>query len=135
MAGTHGPTSSVLRLRAEPSAVRRARDFVQDKCAAITESARDAVVLMVSELVTNAVRHGSPPIAVMVHGARWGVQVSVVDDHPDRPVVRPHSLDVTGGRGMQVIDALATAWGVRLRPIGKAVWFILLDDQRAPAMI
>jgi hypothetical protein len=108
MAGTHGPTSSVLRLRAEPSAVRRARDFVQDRCAAITESARDAVVLMVSELVTNAVRHGSPPIAVMVHGARWGVQV---------------------------IDALATAWGVRLRPIGKAVWFILLDDQRAPAVI
>jgi anti-sigma regulatory factor (Ser/Thr protein kinase) len=123
----------VLRLRAEPSAVRRARDFVRDRSAAITESARDAVVLMVSELVTNAVRHGSPPIAVMIHDARWGVQVSVVDDHPDRPVVRPHSRDVTGGRGMQVIEALATAWGVRGRPIGKAVWFILLDQPQPTA--
>ena len=134
MAGTQGPMSSVLRLRAEPSAVRRARDFVRDESAAITDPARDAAVLMVSELVTNAVLHGSPPIAVMVHGARWGVQVSVLDDHPGRPVVRPHSRDVTGGRGMQVIDALATAWGVRGRPIGKAVWFILLDEQPEPAV-
>ncbi len=135
MAGTHGPTSSVLRLRAEPSAIRRARDFVWDRSSAITESARDAVVLMVSELVTNSVRHGSPPIAVMIHGARWGVQVSVLDDHPGRPVVRPHSLRATGGRGMQVIDALATAWGVRARPTGKAVWFILLDDEQDPVAI
>jgi anti-sigma regulatory factor (Ser/Thr protein kinase) len=128
MAEVPGPKSSVLRLPAEPSSVRHARDFVRDKSAAITESARDAVILMVSELVTNAVIHGLPPIVVMIHGAEWGVQVSVLDDRPDRPVLRPHSLDATGGRGMQVIDALATAWGVRSHPTGKAVWFILIDQ-------
>ena len=62
-----------------------------------------------------------------------GGTASVLDDHPDRPVLRPHSLDATGGRGMQVIDTLATAWGVRSHPTGEAVWFILID-QKAGAL-
>ena len=132
MADTRSPRSSVLHLSAEPSAVRLARDFVRDKSASMSESGREAVVLMVSELVTNAVLHGRPPIMVMIHGAQWGVQVSVLDNQPDQPVLRPHSLDATGGRGLQVIDALATAWGVRNRPGGKAVWFILLNEPPSP---
>ena len=87
---------------------------------------------MVSELVTNAVLHGRPPIVLTVERVRSGVQISVADDHPDGPVLRPPSRKAVAGRGMLVIDALAASWGVRRRPIGKSIWIRVADDEADP---
>lgn len=85
-------------------------------------------MLLTSELVTNAVRHASPPIEINVDCDGSGGRVTVSDGHRDRPVLRPHSLDSDNGRGIQLVDALATAWGVQDRPAGKAVWFYVDHD-------
>jgi anti-sigma regulatory factor (Ser/Thr protein kinase) len=84
---------------------------------------------MVSELVTNAVIHGRPPIVLTVARVRSGVEISVADDQPDWPVLRPPSREAVAGRGMQVVEALAASWGVRRRPVGKTIWLLLADNE------
>lgn len=125
-------TSSVLGLARRPHAPRRARDFVRESPVFVTEPAREAATLAVSELVTNAVVHGRPPIVLSVERARSDVQITVADDDPTWPVLRPRSRDAVDGRGMQVVDAVAKSWGVRDRLVGKAVW-LLVDDERPPS--
>ena len=106
-----------------PSLSRR---FVHD---ALTElGALDLVetaVLLVSELVTNALLHGRPTISVEVLSVPAGVRVSVQDAHPDLPMPRPSTRDDEHGRGLVLVDAMSRAWGVDARPPGKAVWFEL----------
>ncbi len=92
------------------------------------ESAREVAVLLTSELVTNALRHAAPPIDITLGCDGRGVHVTVTDGHRDRPVLRPPSPEADSGRGMQLVNALATAWGVRARPKGKDVWFSIDHD-------
>jgi two-component sensor histidine kinase len=89
------------------------------------------VALLASELVTNALRHARPPIEITIDCDGRGTRVTVTDGHPGRPVLRPHSEDGEGGRGLQIVDALAAAWGVQGRPGGKAVWFFVDHDGSA----
>ncbi len=80
----------------------------------------DDIVLVVSELVTNPVRHANGPIVLEVQ-RRWdGVEVGVEDASPVLP--HPRSADEEGGRGLPIVDALASCWGVRSCPTGKHVW-------------
>lgn len=85
----------------------------------------DDLTLIVSELVTNAVRYGAPPVRVAVALDESAVTVSVVDGAPDQPVVRAAAPEAEGGRGMLLIDLLAAEHGVRPEPPGKAVWAAL----------
>jgi two-component sensor histidine kinase len=132
MARPLAKTPFVLALPNGPYAPGRAREFIRGNSAFLTETSRDSAVLMVSELVTNAVLHGRQPIVLTVERVRTGVQVSVADDHPDGPVLRPPSCTAVAGRGLQVIDALASSWGVRRRPIGKSIWIRIADDEADP---
>ncbi|HEY2173777.1 MAG TPA: ATP-binding protein [Mycobacteriales bacterium] len=132
MATPLAKTPFTLALPSGPYAPGRARDFVRDSSAFRTQSSRDSAVLMVSELVTNAVLHGRPPIVLTVERVWSGVQISVADDHPDEPVLGPPSRTAVVGRGMPVIDALAASWGVRRRPIGKSIWIRVADDEADP---
>ncbi len=120
-------TPSVFALPGGPRAPGNARDFIRGSPSFVTESSRDSAVLLVSEIVTNAVVHGRPPIVLTVERVRSGVQISVADDHPDWPVVRRPSREAVAGRGMQVVEALAASWGVRRRAIGKSVWIVVAD--------
>ncbi len=122
---------TVLAVPSNRQAPGNAREFVQDSAAIRTKSARDAAVLMVSELVTNAVLHGRPPIVIMIERDQSDVRVSVADDHPGRPTLQSPSPDAPGGRGLLVVDALASAWGVQTRVVGKAVWFVVPDGGSA----
>ena len=80
--------------------------------------------LLISELVTNAVRYGAPPIEVAVRcEPGQGVQVWVRDGGAGRPLVRKSGVHDDGGRGLPLVKALSTAWGVRQLPTGKQVWF------------
>jgi anti-sigma regulatory factor (Ser/Thr protein kinase) len=81
----------------------------------------DAVVLTVSELVTNAHVHAhSAAHLVMTWDGRC-LYVSVGDTSPEAPLARPESATATSGRGMAIVDALADTWTARVGPAGKTV--------------
>lgn len=86
----------------------------------------DDVALLVSEMVTNAVRHAAPPVRLEVEVTDTEVVVAVCDGTPSLPVVRPVSDDAEGGRGMLLVDLLTADHGVRPQPPGKTVWARLL---------
>lgn len=83
---------------------------------------RDDVALVVSEMVTNAIRHASPPVSLEIESSDDGVVVAVRDGSPQRPAARHADDEAEGGRGMMLVDLLTTAHGVRPQPPGKAVW-------------
>jgi anti-sigma regulatory factor (Ser/Thr protein kinase) len=103
-----------------------ARRVVAD---ALTElGAADVVetaVLLASELVTNALLHGSPTVSVEVLAVPGGIRVAVQDAHPDVPAKRSAAREDEHGRGLLLVDTLARSWGVDARPPGKSVWFEL----------
>ena len=75
------------------------------------------VAVVVTELVTNATQHGSPPVEVTVdpatdpHGAS-AILIEVWDSSPDtRPVLRDSDIHSARGRGMVLVDALSSSWG------------------------
>ncbi|WP_309225697.1 ATP-binding protein [Quadrisphaera sp. INWT6] len=120
------PTAS-LTLPMDAAAPARSRAFLaQAHCHHHAASVLDEAQLLVSELVTNAVRHGSPPITTEV-GCRGqaGLHVRVTDGATSEPLVRTPAVDDVGGRGMLLVDLLSSAWGVEPGSTGKAVWFEL----------
>ncbi|WNM30880.1 ATP-binding protein [Streptomyces sp. Li-HN-5-11] len=90
--------------------------------------AHDTVVLVVAELAANAVLHGRVPgrdfaLSLSCDAGRGIVRIEVTDTHPALPAHRAPGPDEDGGRGLVLVGALATDWGVRdrLGP-GKTVW-------------
>jgi len=81
---------------------------------------------IVSELVTNAIVHGSGEASLVIEVSERRLHVEVLDTDP---TVALAPLDVgpsaAHGRGLAIVDALASAWGVEPRLVGKAVWFDL----------
>jgi anti-sigma regulatory factor (Ser/Thr protein kinase) len=82
------------------------------------------VELMTSEVATNAVLHVGEPFSLEVEDLGMGVRVTIDDPMATMPVRRrPGPLDPRG-RGLEIVDRLATAWGARRRVgSGKSVWF------------
>ncbi|MET7495558.1 ATP-binding protein [Streptomyces sp900116325] len=85
----------------------------------------DTVELLVSELVTNALCHtrGAVRMNLQVRGAR--LRCEVEDTNSDGPVRRSVCADAEGGRGMEILDLLAEAWGSSRTATGKTLWFEL----------
>ncbi|MGK5497593.1 SpoIIE family protein phosphatase [Streptomyces sp. URMC 125] len=110
---------------AERHAVRRARDTVRRTLRGWGLGAlADDAVLLVSELVTNSLRHAHGPIGVrMVRGSSLLVEVS--DPLPVPPREHVATVDDEGGRGIQLVARGSRRWGTRHGPIGKTVWFEL----------
>ena len=120
----------------EPAAAAAARRFVRDTLQAwvVTGAAADGhglvddAVLLTSELVTNAVVHACTPVQVTCRLADGAVEVVVRDGHPARLVpeaAESEPTERTGGRGLLLPAALASAWGVAYGRTSKAVWFRL----------
>jgi signal transduction histidine kinase len=82
----------------------------------------DDVELVVSELVTNAVRAGSPTVAVALSRKGSTIVLSVSDRGVGWPAERDAASDDPGGRGLPLVRALSSAWGVRQADTGKVVW-------------
>lgn len=104
-----------LRLPKDPKAPLLARGFVRSAlCEGHSREARDEVELLVSELVTNAVVHGGSLVTLDVEcEGPDGIAVSVSDSSPAWPVVRRPGLMDEGGRGMELVELISDAWGVR----------------------
>ncbi|MFC4906228.1 ATP-binding protein [Actinomadura gamaensis] len=83
-----------------------------------------------SELVTNALLHGSDPgdqITARVLLTDAGPVIEVEDGSDVQPVVRPLTLEATSGRGLAMIELMTRAWGVRPREGGGKVVYAVLD--------
>ena len=110
--GAHGP------------AVARARAFVAEQLRAwqVHEEAVDELVLITSELVTNAFLHGRPPVDLRLRRSGTEVVLEVQDRAALRPRRRLADDDDEHGRGMLIVSTLADAWGTRSIGTGKSVW-------------
>jgi anti-sigma regulatory factor (Ser/Thr protein kinase) len=106
---------------------KRARDWVSTRCGSNPEVISTAE-LLVSELVANAVVHAKTEMVVSICRQASVVRVEVEDGGPGLPTL-PRGGDPvpTGdsGRGLRIVSELASSWGVRVTPEGKAVWFEL----------
>ncbi|MFI9727418.1 ATP-binding protein [Streptomyces sp. NPDC052092] len=110
-------------------AVHTARCAVRDQLGVWQlDTVSDLAALLVSELVTNALRHATGPVGVCLTrpSVRPGVLlVEVSDPLPDPPRERAARPDDEGGRGLQLLAVSACRWGHRAGPRGKTVWFEL----------
>jgi anti-sigma regulatory factor (Ser/Thr protein kinase) len=108
-----------------PRSVALVRRYAVDACAAFGwADAADTVALLVSELATNAVLHAYAPhihVRVLDHGPR--LRVEVFDGSPVLPVPRRARASAEDGRGLALVEALATRWGVDVASDGKTTWF------------
>lgn len=88
----------------------------------------DIARLLVTELVSNAVLHGSGAVLLAVGREGGGVRVEVSDGSPDPPVVVGAESLMEHGFGLRLVAALASSWGTASRSDGepgKRVWFAL----------
>lgn len=130
------PDGAVCALRPAGASSRTAREFATNTLRSWgLEGLIDDAVVIISELVTNAIRHGLPPYAAMAGDlpikltlVRQGhFVVCIVSDPSDQnPKVRPADDVCENGRGLHVIEALSRVWGWTPLPgTGKAVWAAL----------
>ncbi|MER5952017.1 ATP-binding protein [Streptomyces sp. NPDC001904] len=121
-----------LEVGADPAEVGRARRWAR-QCLTGSgvdpdEPAAETMILLVSELVTNAVVHtGRPAVLRMVLPCAGGacpgtVRVEVADSSARPPAPRHAAGEETNGRGLELVDGLADRWGWRAEGTGKAIW-------------
>ena len=124
----HGePVITTLPLPSDATAMATARHWVLDSSRAVVAEGVDAGVLelLTSEVVANAVLHGTGPVEMALHLGRDCAGVVVHDRGAGMPQVRAPAPDTVGGRGVSLVDLLADSWGVEPLADGKAVWFVV----------
>jgi anti-sigma regulatory factor (Ser/Thr protein kinase) len=115
--------SRYLTLEPAPRLVRTARDFVRDSLPPLPEDVLDVVLLLTSELVTNAVIHARTTLEVGVLVSERSVVVTVHDLDLSRPEQHPYT-DREGGWGLALVGALAEDHAVApAAEGGKTAWF------------
>ncbi len=126
-----------LVLDPAPQSVQQARRWVTDVLARLGRNdLMDAAELGVSELVTNAILHADPPIAVRVRGTRAHPRVEVRDhsQHPpeiNAEMTEEDNLLSTTGRGLGLVALYSATWGSEVAADGKTVWFEPCPDDAA----
>jgi DNA-binding NarL/FixJ family response regulator len=117
--------AATQRFPEDLSSPRQARRFLDEvlerwQC----QPAIDTLQVLISEVVTNAVlhAHSQPEVSVLMLGS--SIRVEVSDDSEQMPVISERDELAVRGRGMGMLAAEASGWGVSLRPGGgKTVWF------------
>jgi anti-sigma regulatory factor (Ser/Thr protein kinase) len=113
------------RFRREIPEIPRCRRFVAEVLEANGGRAGDAVLLVASELVTNAVRHGAGDAELRVELDGRAVRIEVVDGgHARLKIPRPVPLpDALGGRGLLLVREVSRRWGAGFDGAGHTlVW-------------
>ena len=122
------------QLPADPRTPKLARQFVSDTLHSWSlDDVADVAELLTSEVVTNALLHTGAPVRLVISLTDNTVRIEAHDESPAEPVKRPHNPDANCGRGMAILDALATEWGTEPEPPnGKVVWFSLQVERDSP---
>lgn len=111
------------------SSVPEGRAFVRKALTAWhCESCADEALLLSSEVLTNALRHAAGPIDLRVRRTTRELTVEVADRNPQMPQPREAGEEEESGRGLLLVRALASEWGVRPTDEGKSTWFTLRLD-------
>jgi len=112
-----------------PDSIPAARRYVSEAMDQLPAGTGQTAALLISELATNAVRHGGHEFVVDVHtfpdeGRLW---IGVTDSDTGLPVLRTPAVTAEHGRGLQLVSTLADSWGARRRKntAEKTVWFEL----------
>lgn len=115
-------TAVELVLGGEPDTVPKARAFAAGLLSGESPETGANTELIVTELVTNALLHGAPPIALRVLHLGTGIRVEVEDMGRALPVKGARRLNAMTGRGLELVTALSTSWGVEPSSRGKIIW-------------
>jgi len=118
------PTDPAAVSGVRAAAVRQLTEWGLDDCAFTTE-------LLLSELVTNAIRHASGPVQVRLLRDR-ALICEVSDGSSTSPHLRRAAVTDEGGRGLFLIAQLAQRWGTRYTPRGKVIWIEQPLDPTTP---
>jgi PAS domain S-box-containing protein len=119
------PEMARVLLPGQPPASGEARSFLEGAAKAwrLDGEVTQLAMLLASELVTNAVRHGAGSVELRLHRAARSLFIEVVDESGRMPHQRRPPPDDEQGRGLDLVDALAASWGARRLPdAGKVVW-------------
>ncbi|MGV9349980.1 ATP-binding protein [Streptomyces spiralis] len=121
------PTEAEVPLPSRPESAATARRLVQVVVLrqwGLTPKLTEDAVLLVSELVGNAVRHtGAREFGLRMRRRRGWIRIEIRDPSRGLPCLMPvQELDISG-RGLFLVDKLAERWGVDLLPRGKTTWF------------
>lgn len=110
-------------LSADPAAVSHARTHIAEKLTAwgLTDAA-PTTELIVSELVTNAIRHAQPPIQLRLINHAGSLVCEVADGSSTSPHLRRARTLDENGRGLFIVAQLAERWGTRHNHHGKTIW-------------
>ena len=122
-----GVRTAAITLTAHPRASRAARDFVSRTCLDWQlPHGIPSAVLVVSELVTNAVRHAGTDVEVSLSALGNRLRLAVRDGNDDPPRLIRAGAEPGRGRGMHVVEGFSRAWGSLPGPDGgKAVWVVI----------
>jgi anti-sigma regulatory factor (Ser/Thr protein kinase) len=108
----------------EPVSAGAARRFVASELSDVDPRILESIVLMVSELAANSIRHAQTPFLVVVDRSADSVRIDVQDEGAGRPLMRSPGPHEPSGRGLRIVDALSDDWGfVEHDRGGKSVWF------------
>jgi serine/threonine-protein kinase RsbW len=109
-----------------PASARTARQAVCSALEGWPASVVDTAELLAGELVGNAVRHAGSPLTLRVRVGDDTVQLEVTDAERALPRRFDPAPDDLSGRGLALVDALATDWGAEPGPgRGKTVWCVI----------
>jgi anti-sigma regulatory factor (Ser/Thr protein kinase) len=108
------------RTAARPHLLRKIARTHLELCGLADSSAMDTVPLLLTELVTNAIRHGGGEAGVEVDFRHGQIRIAVTDGGTGIPELRPPDIESESGRGLFLVDRLADSWGVS--PDGATTW-------------
>src|SRR5438477_10574396 len=113
-------------LRQDTTSAGLARRFVRDMLSQWRlDQFAETAALLISELVTNAVLHAHCAPEVILSADGGVCRAVVVDASPVQPARRSYGPDAGTGRGILLVEAMASGWGVEQWGTGKGVWFEL----------
>lgn len=126
---TGGGAVGRVRFPCSPTTPGTARRWLCDRLAECGEpDLAETATLPLTELVTNAVLHARTPVTLVVFVAAGSLRVEVHDGVQRPPAVLQRELDGLTGRGLELVAATTTRWGVTPHRGGKAVWFEVLAE-------
>ena len=105
-----------------PESVPAARRFATETLHGVGPDTLEAVELMVSELVTNCICHAGSEFDLTITRTPREVVVEATDHGAETPRLRDPGPTDPSGRGLRIVDLLATSWGIKMAGRSKTVW-------------